>query len=86
MLKQLTSLIRQDAAEVERDFDHAVADGVHIIPAASVAALLEPGCEILKSGEALKEVSLICIMISLCSCWLARHYNLTGPLSRYHRQ
>ncbi len=85
MLKQLTSLIRQDAAEVEREFDHAVAD-VQIIPAASVAALLEPGCEVLKSGEALKEVSIICILISLSSCWLARHCNRTGPLSRHYRQ
>ena len=86
MLKQLTSLIRQDAAEVEREFDHAATDGAQIIPAASVEALLEPGCEVLKSGEALKEVSLIYIMISLCSRWLARHCNRTGPLSRHYRQ
>ncbi len=59
MLKQLSSLIRQDAAEVESEFAHAASGGAATMSSAAVQALLQPGHEVLQTGEALKEVALL---------------------------
>jgi hypothetical protein len=72
MLKQLSSLIRQDAAKVERESANAASGG----SSTAIQALLEPGHEVLQTGEALKEV-LFCLQF-LSS--FSFHCNCAGPL------
>ncbi len=52
---------------------------------AVVRAILDPGYEVLKCGEALKEVGFFVAKITL-SYWLALHCNCAEPLSWLSRQ